>query len=71
MKNQEKTTKISIAAEFKKKLTKEFGVSRQTIHYALVYSNNSALAKQIRLRARELLLAEAKKIKPWMLWNER
>ena len=62
MKKTSHTKKISIPIEFKKQLATEFNVSRQTVHCALLYFNNSELAKKIRIRAKELLVAEAEKI---------
>lgn len=54
--------KIRIPAFYKKQLCNEFQTSSQTVHCALNYFNNSPLAKSIRVRAGELLRAEADKI---------
>ena len=50
---------INLARKHHEILQKEFSqVSRQTIHTALRYFNNSDVAKQIRKRALELLQQE-------------
>lgn len=50
---------ISLASKHHKILQKEFSeVSRQTIHLALTYANNSDKAKAIRKRALGLLEEE-------------
>lgn len=50
---------INLASKHHKILQKEFNdVSRQTIHSALKYENNSLKAKAIRKRAIELLQEE-------------
>ena len=51
-----------IASKLKKILAKEFNTTLQTVHTALTYFNNAVLAKQIRKRARELLIEQANKI---------
>lgn len=55
--------KIELPANFKKEIAKELGTTVQTVHTALCYFNNSLLAVEIRKRAKELLIAEAEKIK--------
>lgn len=55
---------INLASKHHKILQKEFSeVSRQTIHTALKYFNNSDVAKAIRKRALELLEEEIKENK--------
>ena len=54
--------RIEIAVKFKKQLKDEFGTSKQAVQMSLDYVFNSDTAKAIRLRAKELLKAEAKKI---------
>lgn len=52
---------IHLASKHHQILKKEFShVSRQTIHTALKYFNNSEVAQQIRKRALELLEQEVK-----------
>jgi len=52
---------INLASKHHKIIQKEFcKVSRQTIHTALKYFNNSKVAQQIRKRALELLEQELK-----------
>jgi hypothetical protein len=52
---------INLASKHHKIIQNEFSqVSRQTIHTALRYFNNSDVAKQIRKRALELLEQEVK-----------
>ncbi len=53
---------IKLHYDFKKILSKEFNVTEQTISMALKYVFNSDKAKQIRLRAKELLEQEANNI---------
>lgn len=53
---------IKLHYNFKKILSKEFNVTEQTISMALKYVFNSDKAKQIRLRAKELLEQEANNI---------
>lgn len=53
---------IKLHYDFKKMLSKEFNVTEQTISMALKYVFNSDKAKQIRLRAKELLEQEANNI---------
>ncbi|MDC1285221.1 hypothetical protein N8Z33_00880 [Flavobacteriaceae bacterium] len=62
MENTTHTKKILINSKFKKILAKEFNTTRQTVHTALTYFNNSRLAEKIRTRAKEFLVAEAEKI---------
>ncbi|MBI9061807.1 MAG: hypothetical protein JEZ14_07445 [Marinilabiliaceae bacterium] len=54
---------INIADEHKRILTKEFKVTYQTMRMALMYVNNSILAKKMRKRAKELLQEEADGVK--------
>ncbi|OWP76562.1 ATP-dependent Lon protease [Flavobacterium oreochromis] len=55
---------IHLASKHHQILQKEFGnVSRQTIHTALRYFNNSDVAHKIRQRAIELLEEEIKEHK--------
>lgn len=54
---------ILIASKHKSQIANEFEVSKQTVQMSLSYVFNSPLAKQIRLRAKELLIEEANKIK--------
>lgn len=61
MKKDPYTKKISVSPAHRKILIEEFG-TRQTVHFALIYFTQSELANQIRARAKELLMAEAKKI---------
>jgi len=52
---------IHLASKHHKVIRKEFShISRQTIHTALRYFNNSEVAQQIRKRALELLKQEVK-----------
>ena len=52
---------INLASKHHKIIQQEFShVSRQTIHTALKYFNNSDVAQQIRKRALELLEQEVK-----------
>ena len=52
---------INLARKHHEIIQKEFShVSRQTIHTALKYFNNSEVAQQIRKRALELLEQEVK-----------
>jgi hypothetical protein len=52
---------INLASKHHKIIQQEFSqVSRQTIHTALKYFNNSEVAQQIRKRALELLEQEVK-----------
>lgn len=57
-----KMQEIKLHYDFKKILSKEFNVTEQTISMALKYVFNSDKAKQIRLRAKELLEQEANNI---------
>ncbi len=54
---------INLASKHHQILQNEFNVSRQTIHTALKYFNNSETAKAIRKRALELLEEEIKENK--------
>jgi hypothetical protein len=54
--------KIKIHSELKKQIAAELKTSLQTVHTALCYFNNSAMAVEIRKRAKILLLKEANKI---------
>ena len=56
---------IQIGPKLKQKLIKEFGCTRQTVYIALIYKNNSPLARSIRKRSKEMLIEEAEKIKIW------
>lgn len=53
---------IIISSTHKNQLAKEFNTSKQSVWLSLKYVFNSLQAKQIRLRAKELLQAEANKI---------
>lgn len=53
---------ILLHPKHKKKISEEFGVSKQTVDMSLSYVFNSDNAKKIRLRAKELLIEEVKKI---------
>ncbi|MDN3671659.1 hypothetical protein QWY99_01085 [Flavobacterium branchiarum] len=53
---------ILLHPKHKKKIAEEFGVSKQTVDMSLSYVFNSDNAKKIRLRAKELLMEEVKKI---------
>ncbi len=50
--------KILIHPSFRKDLSEEFSVSKQTIDMSLKYVFNSEKAKKIRQRAKELLQKE-------------
>jgi transposase len=54
---------IKISSIQKKEIANELGTSLTTVQLSLDYYNNSDLAKQIRQRAKQLLIAEADKIK--------
>ncbi len=56
-------SEILINSILKKQLAKELSTSRQTVHLALIYANNSKLGKSIRKRAKELLQKEADDVK--------
>ncbi|WP_315543943.1 hypothetical protein [Capnocytophaga leadbetteri] len=51
--------KIRIVHELKKQITKEIGVTTQTVETALKYVYNSNVQQTIRQRAKELLQQEA------------
>ena len=53
---------ISVTPPIRKTLIEKYG-SRTTVHFALIYFTNSDKAKQIRRKAKQLLLEEANKIK--------
>ncbi|MDB0601403.1 ATP-dependent Lon protease [Tenacibaculum maritimum] len=54
---------ITVSQKHLKTLREEFKTSRQTVFNALKDFTQSTLAKDIRKRAKELLLAEANQIK--------
>ena len=54
--------RIEISPSHKQELVNKFRTSGTTVQQSLDYYNNSELAKTIRLAAKELLVAEAKKI---------
>lgn len=54
--------KIRIHPTLKKKIMHEFNVSIQTVNMSLRYVFSSRRAKQIRQRAKELLLLEVENI---------
>lgn len=56
-------TPVQMGHLLKDQLKKEFNCSRQTVHMALNYFNNSKLAQCIRKRSKDLLIEEAEKIK--------
>ena len=60
--NPNKSKEILIHPDLKKKIAKELGTTNQTVMTAVKYFNNSELAVQIRMRAKELLITEANKI---------
>lgn len=53
---------IEISSKHKSDLAIKFNTTKVTVQNALHFFNNSDLAKQIRLAAKELLLKEAKKV---------
>jgi hypothetical protein len=55
--------KIRIVAEMKKQIAKELGISIQTVETSLSYFYDSITSRDIRQRAKELLIEEANKIK--------
>lgn len=61
-KNISKRYKILLASTHIKELVTQFSTSKTNVHAALGYYNNSPLAIEIRKKAREILLREAKKI---------
>ncbi len=54
---------IQIPTNYSKRLELEFGTSKQTVYKALKDSTKSELAKQIRLRAKEMLIEQVTKIR--------
>ena len=63
MKNNDTFVRIFISSKHKTLLAEEFNTSITTVQKALDHYNNSKLAKNIRRRAKELMLAEIEKIK--------
>jgi len=63
MKKNDTNKRIYVAPKLKNILTQEFGTSKVAVNNALNGITNSYLAKQIRKRAKELMLAEIEKIK--------
>lgn len=55
--------KIRIVAEMKKQIAKELGISIQTVEMSLSYFYDSITSRDIRQRAKELLIEEANRIK--------
>ena len=55
--------KIRIVAEMKKQIAKELGVSIQTVETSLSYFSDSPTSREVRKKAKELLLEEASKVK--------
>lgn len=53
---------INIAYQHKQSLAKEFRVTPESVRQSLNYMNNSTKARQIRIKAKELLEEEVKKI---------
>ncbi|MDM1550624.1 hypothetical protein [Empedobacter falsenii] len=53
---------ILISSRLKQKIANELNTSRQNVHAALRYFNNSDVAIAVRKRAKELLIEEANKI---------
>jgi hypothetical protein len=53
---------IQIWSKAKKLIAKEQNTSLTTVQLSLAYYSNSALAKKIRSRAKELLISEVEKI---------
>ena len=54
--------KILIHPTYKNQIAKEFNVTKQTVDMSLKYVFNSENSKDIRKRAKELLLKESEKI---------
>ncbi len=54
--------KILIHPTYKNQIAKEFKVTKQTVDMSLKYVFNSETSKDIRKRAKELLLKESEKI---------
>lgn len=63
--NGSNTKKILIHPDLTRIIQHEFRTTWQTVNAAKQYYNNSALAKKIRARAKELLLEEAAKIEDY------
>lgn len=55
--------KIRIVADLKKQIAKELGVSIQTVETSLSYFYDSSTSRDVRKRAKELLLQEANNVK--------
>lgn len=62
MKKNNRFERIYISSTHKRELAFEFNTSIVTVRQALDHYNNSDLAKKIRRRAKEMLLAEVGKI---------
>ncbi len=62
MKKDIHTKEILITASQKNIIVQEFKTTRQTVYCALKYYTNSKLAKRIRLKAKDLLYKDVKKI---------
>ncbi|MGG7036397.1 MAG: hypothetical protein ACI7YS_14550 [Flavobacterium sp.] len=54
--------KIKLHPDHSKQIAEELHVTKQTVHTATHYFNNSLKAQAIRRRAKELLHAEADKV---------
>lgn len=54
--------KILIHPTYKNQIAKEFKVTKQTVDMSLKYVFNSGTSKDIRKRAKDLLLKESEKI---------
>lgn len=54
--------RIEISSKHKNKLAEEFNASKQAVQMSLDFVFNSEQAKNIRTRAKELLLQEANKV---------
>jgi len=54
--------KIKLHSDHSKQIAAELKCTKQTVHTATHYFNNSPKAQAIRRRAKELLLAEANKV---------
>lgn len=53
---------IHLSSIHKNTIAKELNISRQSVFYALNYRVHSKQAREIRMRAKQLLLEEASKI---------
>lgn len=62
--------RIDISSTQKNKIAKELGCTSQNVRNALAYLNNSKQAKQIRAKAREILLKEVEKIDSIQIGDE-